>query len=294
MCYRQFLIVVFMCYLVLHQTAGKELPVKTPIEYQKGYEGDDPKDLSGAESQSSYGYGYGTKVQDEHSVATVYVHGFGTSDYEDPYTYTPHHALPKVDAPPHPPPYVPVYRPPVPKAEPLPAPPPSLPQPHPNVIPTHYKKPYRPYKPYYPHKNHGYGYGHPQKPAYHGYPHSGYGYGNINEYGDANHGYGYNHPYQPYPYGPSKHAHGQHHGVIGAGPTAHPGPGPFHHGNRRAFSAPHLGPHQGRPHHGGPHHGGPHHAKPNPGYGHHASVHGAHLGSHQSYGFGSGSLGGHF
>ena len=124
-------------------------------------------------------------------------------------------------------------------------------------------------------------------------------YGHINEYGDANHGYGYNAPYQPYPYGPIKHGHGQHHGVIGTGPIAHPGPGPFHHGNRRAFGlAPHHGgPHHGGPHHGVPHHGGPHHAIPKHGSVHHASVTGAHLGSHQAYGFGSGSpgsLGGHF
>ena len=59
------------------------------------------------------------QVQDEYSVATVYVHGFGTSDYDDPYSYAPHHALPKVDGPPPPPPpqEVPVYRPPVPKPE---------------------------------------------------------------------------------------------------------------------------------------------------------------------------------
>ena len=56
-------------------------------------------------------------MQDEYSVATVYVHGFGTSDYDDPYAYAPPHALPKlgVPAPPPPPPDVPVYRPPAPK-----------------------------------------------------------------------------------------------------------------------------------------------------------------------------------
>ena len=57
------------------------------------------------------------QVQDEYSVATVYVHGFGTSDYEDPYSYAPHHPSPKIDAPapPPPPPEVPVYHPPAPK-----------------------------------------------------------------------------------------------------------------------------------------------------------------------------------
>ena len=63
------------------------------------------------------------QVQDEYSVATVYVHGFGTSDYEDPYAHNdlyvpPHKVLPKVKVPPPPPaPKVPVYRPPEPEPE---------------------------------------------------------------------------------------------------------------------------------------------------------------------------------
>ena len=102
-------------------------------------------------------------------------------------------------------------------------------------------------------------------------------YGHINQYGDANHGYGYNHPYKSL-YGPVKYGHGHHHGVIGAGPKAHPGPGPFPHAGPKGFGGPHLGV------------GGPHPVKPFHGSGHHASVYGAHLGSHQSYGFGSGSF----
>ena len=100
-------------------------------------------------------------------------------------------------------------------------------------------------------------------------------YGNINEYGDAEHGYGYNHPYQPY-YGAVKHAHGRHHGVIGVPPKVHPGSGPLPHAGPNRLGGPHYGL-------GGP---GPH-VKPFHGNGHHASVYGAHLGSHQSYGFGS-------
>ena len=102
-------------------------------------------------------------------------------------------------------------------------------------------------------------------------------YGHINEYGDAHHGYGYNHPYKSL-YGPVKYGHGQHHGVIAAGPKGHPGPGPFPHAGPKGFGGPHLGV------------GGPHPSKPFHGSGHHASVYGAHLGSHQAYGFGSGSF----
>merc|ERR1711997_998020 len=103
-----------LCCLVLRSTAAKKRQVVGS---------DKPEDLSEAESQASYGYGYGTKVQDEYSVATVYVHGFGTSDYEDPYAHNdlyvpPHKVLPKEKVPPPPPtPKVPVYRPPEPEPE---------------------------------------------------------------------------------------------------------------------------------------------------------------------------------
>ena len=101
-----------------------------------------------------------------------------------------------------------------------------------------------------------------------------FSYGHINDYGDATYGYGYNHPYKPL-YGAVKHAHGRHHGIIGAG-KVHPAPAPFLHGGPRGFGGPHVGI------------GGPHHLRGFHGDGHHASAYGAHLGSQQGYGFGYG------
>ena len=110
-------------------------------------------------------------------------------------------------------------------------------------------------------------------------------YGHINEYGDATHGYGYNNPYKPY-HGPIQHAHGHHHGVIATGKKGPlPAPGPLPLPGPKGIGGHHLAPH---PHAGGP---GPFPHKPHHGSGYHASVYGAHLGSHQGYGFGSGKFG---